>query len=292
MGVVVTIANQKGGVGKTITASCTAAILTEQGYKVLIISLDPQRNLDMVAGDGLAIKRNDHTTLSMLQVMKGTCSLKEAIVPSVLGDIARASSQLYQWTGEQTISMDEYMEVRDNLEALQTLLDARVQNEDSNMKVLDAVLGPVKKDYDYILIDTNPSLTLLTLNSLFAADYIVIPAFSEETSAEAIVELWDTVKTIKYYNPGKHLEILGILMTRCNPRAIAFQRHINKYKMMAQKIGIRLFETKIRQSARAGDYVESGVDLIHYDPRGKTTDDYRNFVEELKQVITEEEAAR
>ena len=221
MGLVIATANQKGGVGKTITTTCLASLLTTEGKKVLTISLDPQRNFDMVAGEGVLIRRRDTESLSMLHVMRGQCTLPEAIVHTRLGDLVRASSQLYQWTGEQTISREEYLPIRDNLPALQKLLDTRVLSGGENMKVLDRLLDAVRSDYDYILIDTNPSLTLLTLNSLYASDYVLIPAFSETTSTEAITELYDTIQSIKYYNPGKYLEILGILMTRCDVRSPA-----------------------------------------------------------------------
>lgn len=292
MGLVIATANQKGGVGKTITTTCLASLLTTEGKKVLTISLDPQRNFDMVAGEGVLIRRRDTESLSMLHVMRGQCTLPEAIVHTRLGDLVRASSQLYQWTGEQTISREEYLPIRDNLPALQKLLDARVLSGGENMKVLDKLLDAVRADYDLILIDTNPSLTLLTLNSLYASDYVLIPAFSETTSTEAITELYDTIQSIKYYNPGKYLEVLGILMTRCDVRSIAFQRHVRKYTMLAERIGTVLFNTKIRRCARAADYMESGYDLIRYDPKGKATVDYIQFLKEFQDLLAKREAER
>lgn len=289
MGLVITIANQKGGVGKTLTATCMAAILTEQKYKVLTISLDPQRNFDMVAGEGVAIKRDDIDTVSILHVLRGSHTITDAIITTQLGDLARASSQLYQWTGEQTISQDEYLPLRDNHEALVAFLDNRVLQNGNGTKVLSERLKDIKDSYDFILIDTNPSLTLLTLNSLCAADYVIIPAFSEETSTNAIAELWDTIGTLNYFDPWHKIKVLGILMTRCNYRSIAFSHHTRVFKAIADQIGTRLFNTKIRQSARGSDYAEYGVDLIHLDPRGKTSEDYRAFIEEFKEAIREEE---
>lgn len=289
MGYVVTTANQKGGVGKTITTTCLAVLLTEQKKKVLVISLDPQRNLDMVAGENVCIARNDTESLSMLHVLKGQCTIEDAIVHTRIGDLVRASSNLHQWSGEQAITPEEYLAVKDDLPALQALLDARVLNSEGNMKRLNKLLTPVRDKYDFILVDTNPSLTLLTLNSLYAADYVIIPAFSEETSTQAILELWDTIRTIKFYNPGRKISVLGILMTKCNIRSITFQRHVRKYETLASRMNTILFNTKIRQSARAIDYVESGVDLIRYDPKGKTTQDYRDFSKEFLDTIKKRE---
>lgn len=288
MGVVLTAANQKGGVGKTITTVCLAATLTDLGKRVLVISLDPQRNFDMVAGPGALIARGDTASLSMLHVMRGDCSLREAIVSTPIGDLVRASSQLYQWTGEQTVSAEEYLAIRNDLEALQRLLDERVVNGGHNIKVLYKHLEGIKDEYDFILIDTNPSLTLLTMNSLYAADFVLIPAFPDRTSTEAILELWDTIQGINYYHPNRNIRVIGILMTACNLRTITYARHIKKYALLTKKMGTRLFDTKIRKSARAADYIEAGVDLVHYDPKGTTTQDYRAFTTELLQALKEE----
>lgn len=298
MGKIITIANQKGGVGKTLTASSMASLLHSQGHKILTISLDPQRNFDMVAGklpsgQKVAIKRLDVDTPSMLHVMNNRCTIEEAIVHTDIGDLARASSQLTQWSGEQLMTRDEYMSVRDDLTALQTLLDEKILDEDGTKAVLYQRLKPIKDKYEFILIDTNPSLTLLTINSLFAADYVIIPAFSEEQSTAAIEEMYSTIQSLNYLNmmtgnPRK-IKILGILMTKCNFRTLAFAQHEKLYKRYAAKMGTRLFDTKIRQSVRATDYVASGIDLIRYDPKGKTTEDYVNFVKEFLSCIQEEE---
>ena len=295
MAKVITIANQKGGVGKTLTATCMATLLYEKKYRVLTISLDPQRNFDLVAcdaksGEKVAIKRLDIDTISMLHVLQGTASFNEAIVKTQMGDLARASSQLYQWSGEQIISKKQYEAVRDNYEELKKLLDDKILHGEENTKVLHNRLESIKDAYDYIIIDTNPSLTLLTLNSLYAADYVIIPAFSEETSIEAITELYDTIKSINYYNSWRNIKILGILMTKCNMRTNAYCHYVEYFQMLAERIGTRVFETKIRQSVRASEYIEYGQDLIHYDPSSKTTEDYRAFVAEFERIMNQEEA--
>jgi len=288
MGKVITVANQKGGVGKTITVTCMASILHEKNYKILTISLDPQRNFDMVAGKNVLIKRTDLESLSMLHVIRGACTIEDAIVHTQLGDLVRASSQLYNWMGEQIIAKDEYEPIRDDLGKLQELLDKRVLNADSNAKVLSSRLKSVRDQYDYILIDTNPSLTLLTVNSLYASDYVIIPALSEETSKEAVIELWDTIQGINEFNYWSPTKVLGILMTRCDKRTVAYNDYIKIYTKLADKLGTRLFQTKITRSARASDYIDFEVDLMRHDPKGVTTQDYRNFVEEFEHIMAEE----
>ena len=115
-------------------------------------------------------------------------------------------------------------------------------------EVLNKELMPIKDKYDYILMDTNPSLTLLTLNSLYAAEYVLIPAFTEAASRDAITELWDTINGIKYFNPTKYLEIAGILITKYAARSKNAKRYAGLYQGLAQKMGTILFETKIRSS--------------------------------------------
>ena len=209
MGVIISVTNQKGGVGKTVTVSSIASILTSQGYKVLVINLDPQRNLDMVAGKGIAIARSDTKSLSILNVLQGECHIADVIVPSNLGDLARASSFLSQWTGRRLISRDEYETL--SKDEMFNLIEERHRAGwgANDADVLNQELKLIRNQYDYIIMDTNPSLTLLTLNSLYAADYVLIPAFTETASKDAILELWDTIQNVRYYNPDKKLQVLG-----------------------------------------------------------------------------------
>lgn len=208
MGVVVTVVNQKGGVAKTTTVSALAYLLTQRGYKVLCIDLDPQRNLDMLAGKGIPIPINDMTTKSMLHALNHEAALKDVIVYTELGDLARASSQLSSWNGRPVLTKEEYKRLRNSPEDLLKLLDARFQKTDFS-KELAEIIPTIQDNYDYILIDTNPSLTLLTINGLLAADYVLIPAFTEKSSREAVVELWNTIQGLLYYNPSKYLKICG-----------------------------------------------------------------------------------
>lgn len=288
MGYVITVANQKGGVGKTITVSSLASILTQQGKKILTISLDPQQNFDMVAGKGVLIRRDDMDSLSMLHVLNRKCSIEEAIVKTDLGDLVRASSQMTQWAGNQILTEAEYGQLRDNYAKLISLLDERIIQGNGNLRTLAQILGPIKSKYDFILIDTNPSLTLLTSNSLYAADYIVIPAFPEKSSATAITELVSTLNGIQYFTPGSTAKIAGILMTKCDFRSYSYHVYVKIYERLAETYNTRLFKSRIRQSARAKDYVDSGKDLIRADPKGRPTEDYYNFVQELLTVIKQE----
>lgn len=285
---VISFANQKGGVGKTITISATASILHDQGYRVLMIDQDAQRNLDMVAGRNIAISRRAANEKSILTVLNGECNIKDAIVKTEIGDLVRATNQLYGWQGPSIITLDELHAMKGNLKELYETLETRLENQGSNnVLLLRNALESVLDDYDYILIDTNPTLTLLTLNSLYAAEFVVIPAFSERSSAEAIIELFETIRSVKYYAAWHRLEVAGILMTKYSQRLSACQRHLKKYADLTAKLGTYLFETKIRASAKAAEYVEAGKDIYRHDPSSTTAQDYVSFVKELQERLAQ-----
>lgn len=284
---IITFANQKGGVGKTITVSATASILTSQGYRVLMIDQDAQRNLDMVADRKIAISRSDTTSKSILTVLNGECTMEDAIITTPIGDLVRATNQLYSWNGPPVITATEFDSLKNEPERLVSFLAERFQyvSEGDSVHLLSNAISPITDRYDYILIDTNPTLTLLTLNALYATQFVVIPAFSEKSSAEAIVELCETIQKIKIFDPWRHLEIAGILMTKYDVRTRASRRHDKKFPNLAARLGVNLFKVKIRASAKAAEYVEAGLDIIRYDPKCNTSLDYIDFVEELKARI-------
>ena len=283
---VISFANQKGGVGKTLTVSATASILHSQGQRVLMIDQDAQRNLDMVAGKNIAISRRSSNEKSILTVLNGECDIRDAIVQTDIGDLVRATNQLYGWQGPSLITLDELRDYKEKPAELYGLLEQRLERQaNENVYLLQNAIKDVLDDYDYILIDTNPTLTLLTLNSLYAAEFVVIPAFSERSSAEAIIELFDTIRSVKYYDSWHKLEVAGILMTKYNARLNACQRHLRKYTNLAGKLNTYLFETKIRASTKASEYVEAQKDIYRYDPNCTTSQDYVSFVKELQTRI-------
>lgn len=285
MGVVVSITNQKGGVGKTATVSSLASALTSKGYKVLVINLDPQRNLDMVAGKDIAIARSDMETKNILNVLKGECGLKDAIIPCNLGHLVRASSNLTQWVGRQLISRTEMENL--TFDEWTKLAQSRYSQGwgANDSEVLNSEISKVRDEYDYILMDTNPSLTLITLNSLCACDYVVIPAFTEQASRDAINELWDTISQIVYYNRSKKIQVAGILITKYVPRTRISRTYVPVFEKMARKMNSIVFNTKIRQSVSVSEYMTNQTDLLRYDPGCNASQDYIEFTEEFIQRL-------
>ena len=292
MGVVVSITNQKGGVGKTLTATCLASILTGKGYKILSIDMDPQRNFSAVAGGPGAIKLGDTTSLSILEVLKQECSIEDAIVQTNVGDLVRASPNLTQWTGRSLMSRRNFQELQERgatPDEVYALLESRFNQGwgATEHTTLDWTLRKVRKEYDFIFLDTNPSLTLLTLNSLYTADYIIIPVFTEDSARTALLDLKDTIDQMKYENSDMHAEILGLLITKYKRRTILANSYLAEYERLAKELGTVLFDTKIRDGLAAAEYANKRVDLIRYDPKSPPAQDYMVFAEEFLAKIQE-----
>lgn len=292
MGIIVSVTNQKGGVGKTVTVSSLAAGLSMKGFKVLSIDLDPQRNLDMVGGENMAIPVGDVKTKSVLNVMRGECSFSDMIVPCDFGDLARASNMLSQWTGRHLLSRTEYEEL--SMDDAYKLMSERYKSGwgADDHKVLKYELSKVRNNYDFILMDTNPSLTLLTINSLFAADYVLIPAFAEAASRDAIRELWDTIRGLKKYNPEMKIRVAGILITKFSNRNPVAKGYAKYYEKLAASMGGVVFTQKIRQGVSVTEYLTSQMNLLKYDPNGNPSQDYINFTDEFIHRIESMEEER
>ena len=290
MAVTIAVTNQKGGVGKTATTSALAYILNQRGYKVLSIDLDPQRNLDMLAGKNVAIPINDLKTPSMLQVLNHECTLKDAIIHTELGDLARASAQLSQWSGRQILSAAEFNALKSTPDKLVAFLEERFKIESE--KILMGLLPDVEKDYDFILIDTNPSLTLLTINALYACSYVLSPIFLEASSREAIVELQNTISTIQYYCPAHYIRHLGILPVKVATHTTLYKTYLPVIQQLAQKMGTVVFKNGIRQSVVVSECMSAHENVMKYQPSSGPAKCYNAFADELIERVNYLEEAR
>lgn len=302
-----------------MTVAATASALTQEGYKVLLIDLDAQRNLDMVAGHtenpSLEIPRNDTTTPNILHVLNGELKIEDILVPSAIGDLARASNSLYGWLGnrcllersfvdvcselseaiaiysKQQLSPEQMLkQVYQRLDEMSNIitkenkftLNQLANSANADSLILRKAIETIKNEYDYILIDTNPSLTLLTLNALCACDYVVIPTFPESSGVEAILELVETIDLVNA-NYNFDVKIAGVLMTKYSPNRKKSKRHdVILKEVVIDMLNSYLFTAKIRETEKASTYVEANADVIRNDPTGNTALDYIDFVKELK----------
>lgn len=248
MAKIIAVTNQKGGVGKTTTAVNLSALVSEAGKRVLIVDIDPQGN----ATSGLGKADTDSNTV--YEVLLGDAPAKDAIVP----------------TGYAKLDL---MPTSIELAGAEIEL---VSAEDRE-SLLKRALEPLKSDYDYIFIDCPPSLSLLTLNALTAADSVLIPIQCEYYALEGVGQLVNTIKLIRRkLNPG--LKIEGILLTMYDART-------NLCAQVAQEVRNHFrdeaFDTMIPRNVRLSEAPSYGLPIHLYDARCTGSQAYRELASEL-----------
>ena len=249
-------ANQKGGVGKTMSIAAVSVELKNRGFKVLCVDFDPQGNLTTSFGvrEAEKLERTVSTELSAI-IEDGGSDAKEALIRDLEG-VSLLPSNL----------------------ALSGMEVALV-NVMSRETVLKELLSAFKDDFDYILIDCSPSLGMLTINALVAADMVIIPAQPAYLSLIGLQQLIRTIGRVKKsLNPG--LDIGGVLLTMVDERTNYTKDIIS---LLTESYGskIRIFETHIPYSVRAAETSAAGKSIFLHDPKGKVALAYRSFVSEL-----------
>lgn len=249
-------ANQKGGVGKTMSTAAVSVELKNRGFKVLCVDFDPQGNLTTSFGvrEAEKLERTVSTELSAI-IEDGGSDAKEALIRDLEG-VSLLPSNL----------------------ALSGMEVALV-NVMSRETVLKELLSAFKDDFDYILIDCSPSLGMLTINALVAADMVIIPAQPAYLSLIGLQQLIRTIGRVKKsLNPG--LDIGGVLLTMVDERTNYTKDIIS---LLTESYGskIRIFETHIPYSVRAAETSAAGKSIFLHDPKGKVATAYRSFVAEL-----------
>ncbi|OIQ37719.1 MAG: chromosome partitioning protein ParA [Bacteroidetes bacterium MedPE-SWsnd-G1] len=249
MGKIIAIANQKGGVGKTTTSVNLAASLGVLEQKILLIDADPQAN----ASSGLGIDIEE-ITAGTYQLLEHTISVKEAIVktnsPNV--DIIPAHIDL-------------------------VAIEIELVDKEEREYMLKKALKDIKEEYDYILIDCAPSLGLITLNSLVAADAVIIPIQCEYFALEGLGKLLNTIKGVQKIH-NKALDIEGLLLTMYDSRLRLSNQVVDEVKKHFDNM---VFKTIIQRNVRLSEAPSYGESIIKYDATSRGAENYINLANEI-----------
>ena len=263
MGVVIAVANQKGGVAKTTTALNLGAALAERGRRVLLVDLDQQGSLTISLGcDPDALEATIYTVLS------AHADPKEKSPPS-LSSIVRSTA---------TVGMDL---APANIEL--AALDLELIRAYGREHILRTALAPVRDAYDYILLDCPPSLGLMVVNALATADRVLIPMQADYLATKGAKLLLDSIEAVtERLNPA--LRISGIVLTLADPRT-AHTREVTERTRATFAGGIRVFETVIRMSVRLKEAPITGRSILAYDSAGPAAAAYRALATEVEDAL-------
>jgi len=243
---VIAFANQKGGVAKTTSTLNLAVAFAEQGLRVLTVDLDPQGNLTMSQG-----LNPDTIERSMYDVLVHRLPIEQVINK---GEVDLAVSSI-------------------DLAGAELALSSLIGRE----RALEKGLAPIRDEYDWILIDTPPSLGLLTINALVASDGVIVPVQCEYLSLRGLVQLENTLSMIRE-NINPDVEIQGILPTMFDGRTLHAREAV---EILEENFGDLVFKTRIRKTIRYAEAPVKGASVLKYDPTGTAAEAYRDLAKEV-----------
>ena len=243
---VIAFANQKGGVAKTTTTLNLGVALSEQGKRVMAVDLDPQGNLTMSQG-----WNPDEIERSMFDVLVHKLPITEIVR-----------------TNEIEVAVSSI-----DLAGAELALSSMIGRE----RALEKALLPIRDEYDFILIDTPPSLGLLTINALVASNGVIVPVQCEYLSLRGLVQLENTLSMIRE-NLNPHVEIQGILATMYDKRLLHSREAV---EILKENFGDLVLETKIRKTVRYAEAPVKGQSVLKYDPSGEAAGMYRDLAKEV-----------
>ena len=250
MGKVIAIANQKGGVGKTTTAINLAASLAVLEKKVLIIDADPQANTT----SGLNFSPDNDQKRTLYEVMIGSIDVRDTLIQTEIANLHMIPSHI-------------------------NLVGAEIEmlNDENRESVLKNALAPLRDEYDYIIIDCSPSLGLITVNSLTAADSIIIPVQPEFFALEGLGKLLQTIRLVQG-RPNPSLTIEGFLVTMFDGRTKVHNQVLGELR---EHFGDMVFDTIIQRNIRLSEAPSHGKPIILYDVICNGTTNYLNLAKEV-----------
>lgn len=243
---IITVTNQKGGVGKTTTAAALVCGLHQRGASVLGIDLDPQGNL----GFNLGLDIGSGNTI--YDVLKGNCTIEEAIQPTEYGDVLPSDIMLSAAEVEFTVPRREFM--------------------------LDEQLSSLRSRYDFIIIDTPPALNILTVNAYVASNGLIVPMEAEVLSLVGITQLQETIETVRdTFNPD--LKVLGILINKFNSRLTLSRDILELAQEVAEQLGSHVFQAKIHRGVGVAMAPAHGQTVLTYQPDSRPAQDFQSIVD-------------
>ena len=259
MGKVISVANQKGGVGKTTTTVNLGTILAKKGKKVLLIDADPQGN----ATSGLGVEKD--VEMSTYDILVNETNMEDVLQDTIIKNLKLCPSNI-------------------NLAGAEVELVSMMSREQR----LKEKLEEVKEDYDYILIDCPPSLGLITLNAFTASDSVLIPVQCEYFALEGLGQLLNTINLVKKHL-NKQIQIEGALLTMYDIRTNLSNQVVKEVKKYFEN---KVYKTVIPRNVRLSEAPSYGMPITEYDPKSKGAKSYIKFAKEFLKINEEDKKAK